>query len=94
MQFILNLIINREREEKIHVVLDVENYRKKKEESLEALALRLSDKVKKTRKNVIMRPMNSQERRIVHTTLQGDPQITTYSMGDEPNRKVVISLKK
>jgi spoIIIJ-associated protein len=94
LQFILNLIINREREEKIHVVLDVENYRKKKEESLEALALRLSDKVKKTRKNVIMRPMNSQERRIVHTTLQGDPQITTYSMGDEPNRKVVISLKK
>jgi Predicted RNA-binding protein len=75
-------------------MLDVEDYRKKREDSLEALALRLSDKVKKTRKNVVMRPMTSQERRIVHTTLQSDPNITTYSMGDEPNRKVVISLKK
>ncbi|HWP95598.1 MAG TPA: RNA-binding cell elongation regulator Jag/EloR [Syntrophomonadaceae bacterium] len=94
VQFIVGLIVNRNREEKIRVMLDVEDYRKKREDSLEALALRLSDKVKKTRKNVVMRPMTSQERRIVHTTLQSDPQITTYSMGDEPNRKVVISLKK
>lgn len=94
LQFIVGLIVNRGRQEKIRVVLDVEDYRKKKEESLEALALRLSDRVKKTRKNVVMRPMSSQERRIVHTTLQADPQVTTYSMGDEPNRKVVISLKK
>ncbi|MGI5912127.1 MAG: RNA-binding cell elongation regulator Jag/EloR [Syntrophomonadaceae bacterium] len=94
VQFILGLIVNRGREEKIRIILDVEDYRKKREETLEALALRLSDKVKKTRKNVIMRPMNSQERRIVHTVLQEDPQITTYSLGDEPNRKVVISLKK
>lgn len=94
VQFILSLIVNRERAEKIHITLDVEDYRKKKEESLEALALRLSDKVKKTRKNVVMRPMTSQERRIVHTALQSDPQVTTYSLGDEPNRKVVISLKK
>lgn len=94
VQFILGLIVNRNREEKVRVVLDVEDYRKKREESLEALALRLSDRVKKTRKNVVMRPMSSQERRIVHTALQGDPQISTYSLGDEPNRKVVISLKK
>jgi len=94
LQFMVGLIVNRKRQEKIRVVLDVEDYRKKKEESLEALALRLSERVKKTKKNVVMRPMNSQERRIVHTTLQGDPQITTYSLGDEPNRKVVISLKK
>lgn len=94
VQFIVGLIVNRNREEKIRVMLDVEDYRKKREDSLEALALRLSDKVKKTRKNVVMRPMTSQERRIVHTTLQSDPSITTYSMGDEPNRKVVISLKK
>lgn len=94
VQFVLGLIVNRNREEKVRVVLDVEDYRKKREESLEALALRLSDKVKKTRRNVVMRPMSSQERRVVHTILQGDPQITTYSMGDEPNRKVVISLKK
>ncbi|MEQ8173885.1 MAG: RNA-binding cell elongation regulator Jag/EloR [Syntrophomonadaceae bacterium] len=94
VQFIVGLIVNRNQEEKIRVMLDVEDYRKKREDSLEALALRLSDKVKKTRKNVVMRPMTSQERRIVHTTLQSDPNITTYSMGDEPNRKVVISLKK
>lgn len=94
LQFIAGLIVNRQQEKRIRLVLDVENYRKKREESLESLAIRLSDKVKKTQKNVVMRPMSSQERRIVHTVLQEDPQIVTYSMGDEPNRKVVISLKK
>lgn len=94
LQFISGLMLNRRREEKIRIVLDVEDYRKKREQSLEALALRLSEKVKQTQKNVIMRPMSSQERRIVHTILQGDPQLVTYSMGEEPNRKVVIALKK
>lgn len=94
LQFIAGLIINRQQEERIRLVLDVEDYRKKREESLESLALRLSDKVKNTHKNVVMRPMSSQERRIVHTILQEDAQVTTYSMGDEPNRKVVIALKK
>ncbi|HHW61986.1 MAG TPA: protein jag [Syntrophomonadaceae bacterium] len=96
VQYIAGLIINRhrEKEDRIRLVVDVEDYRKKKEESLESLALRLSDKVKRTKKNVVMRPMNSQERRIVHTVLQEDPQVVTYSMGNEPNRKVVISLKK
>ncbi len=94
LQYIAGLIINRQLNEKVRLVLDVEDYRKKREESLESLALRLSDKVKSTQKNVVMRPMSSQERRIVHTVLQEDPQISTYSMGDEPNRKVVISLKK
>ncbi len=94
LQFIAGLMLNRKREDKIRVVLDVEDYRKKREQSLEALALRLSDKVKQTQKNVIMRPMSSQERRIVHTVLQEDPGLVTYSMGEEPNRKVVIALKK
>lgn len=94
LQFITGLIMNRRSEERIRVVIDVEDYRRKKEENLESLALRLSEKVKQTRKNVVMRPMSSQERRIVHTILQEDAQIVTYSMGDEPNRKVVISLKK
>ncbi|HNX28212.1 MAG TPA: RNA-binding cell elongation regulator Jag/EloR [Syntrophomonadaceae bacterium] len=94
LQYMVGLIINRKREDRIRVILDVEDYRKKREESLEALALRLSEKVKETRKNVVMRPMNSQERRIVHTALQGDPSITTYSIGEEPNRKLVITLKK
>jgi spoIIIJ-associated protein len=94
LQFIAGLMINRQREERIRLILDVEDYRKKREESLEALALRLSDKVKETQKNVVMRPMTAQERRIVHTVLQEDSQVVTYSMGDEPNRKVVIALKK
>lgn len=94
LQFVAGLIINRQQQERIRLVLDVEDYRKKREESLESLALRLSDKVKNTHKNVVMRPMSSQERRIVHTVLQEDPQVVTYSMGDEPNRKVVIALKK
>ena len=94
LQFIAGLMLNRKREQKIRIILDVEDYRRKREQSLEALALRLSEKVKQTQKNVIMRPMSSQERRIVHTVLQEDPQLVTYSMGDEPNRKVVIALKK
>ena len=94
LQFITGLMVNRKREDKMRVVLDVEDYRKKREQSLEALAIRLSDKVKQTRKNVVMRPMNPHERRIVHTVLQEDSQVVTYSMGEEPNRKVVIALKK
>ncbi len=94
VQLLANLIVNKNAKERIKVIIDVEDYRKKREQSLKSLAIRLSNKVKKTKKNIIMRPMNSQERRIIHTTLQGDPQISTYSTGDEPNRKVVIAIKK
>ncbi|NLL86698.1 MAG: protein jag [Syntrophomonadaceae bacterium] len=94
LQYMTSLIVNKDREEKIRIVLDVEDYRRKKERSLEKLAIKLSDKVKSTQKNVVMRPMSPQERRIIHTVLQGDPQVTTYSTGDEPNRKVVITMKK
>lgn len=94
VQFLLGLIVNRDREDKIRVLLDVEDYRLKREESLKSLALKLSDKVKRTRRSVVMRPMSPQERRIVHTVLQNDPNIVTFSQGEEPNRKVVISLKR
>ncbi len=94
LQFLLGLIVNKDRQDKIRVALDVEDYRLKREESLKNLALKLSDKVKKTRKSVVMRPMSPQERRIVHTVLQNDPNIVTFSQGEEPNRKVVISLKR
>lgn len=94
LQYMASLIINRKREDRVRIIIDVEDYRRKREESLEALALRLSEKVKETKKNIVMRPMSSQERRIVHTALQGDPQISTYSIGEEPNRKLVITLKK
>ncbi|KUG02574.1 rna-binding protein jag [hydrocarbon metagenome] len=94
LQYMTSLIVNKSREEKLRIVLDVEDYRRKKEKSLEKLAVKLADKVKATQKNVVMRPMSPQERRIIHTVLQGDPQVTTYSTGDEPNRKVVITMKK
>lgn len=94
VQFLLGLMVNREVEDKIRVVLDVEDYRLRREESLQSLAVKLSEKVKRTRRSVVMRPMSPQERRVVHTALQGDPEIVTFSQGDEPNRKVVISLKR
>lgn len=94
LQFVVSLIVNRNTETRSRIILDVENYRKKRDESLEELALSLSEKVKSTRRNVVMRPMNPQERRIVHTALQEDSQIVTFSTGEDPNRKVVISLKK
>lgn len=94
VQFLVGLMVNREVEEKVRVVLDVEDYRLRREESLQSLAVKLSEKVKRTRRSVVMRPMSPQERRVVHTALQGDPEIVTFSQGDEPNRKVVISLKK
>ena len=96
LQFLMGLIINRgrSREERVRVLLDVEDYRAKREESLRNLALKLSEKAKRTHKNVVMRPMSPHERRIVHTALQNDPEIVTFSQGEEPNRKVVISLKR
>lgn len=94
VQFLLGLMVNRQSDERIRIVLDVENYRLRREENLKNIAVKLSEKVKRTRKSVVMRPMSSQERRIVHTALQGDPQIVTFSQGEEPNRKVVISLKR
>lgn len=94
VQFLLGMMVNKELEERVRVIVDVEDYRLKKEESLVNLARRLSERVKKTQRSIVMRPMTPQERRIVHTTLQGDPQIVTFSQGEEPNRKVVISLKK
>ena len=94
LQYISGLIVNRKREEKIHVVLDVEDYRLKREKALDELAHKLADKVRYTHKNVVMRPMSAQERRIVHTALQNEENISTYSTGNEPNRKVIITYKK
>ena len=81
-------------DERVRIVLDVEDYRLRKEESLKSLAVSLSERVKRTRRSVVMRPMGPHERRVVHTALQGDPEIVTYSQGEEPHRKVVISPKK
>ncbi|MDK2991921.1 MAG: spoIIIJ-associated protein [Clostridiales bacterium] len=93
LQYLVNLACNRDGEEHSKIILDAENYRKKREQALVDLAFKMADKVKRTRRRVILEPMSSYERRILHTALQDDPDVTTYSEGIEPRRKVVITLK-
>ena len=94
LQFLLNLVINKNCEKRIKIILDVENYRSKREETLFKLAKRLSDKAKRTGKKIVLEPMNPHERRIIHMSLQDDHRINTYSEGEEPYRKVVIVPKR
>ncbi|NPV26816.1 MAG: protein jag [Firmicutes bacterium] len=94
LQYLVNLAVNKSGEKRVKIVLDVEEYRKRREETIVKLAHRLSDKVKRTKKNVVLEPMNPHERRVIHTALQNDPSVYTFSQGNEPYRKVVISLKK
>ena len=95
LQYLVSLVVNKnkDKEQYIKVILDTEDYRKKREETLDRLATRLADKVIKTGKKVDLEPMNPYERRIIHAALQSYPEITTFSEGEEPNRKVVIALK-
>ena len=76
------------------MTLDTENYRAKREEALIRLANRMANRCQKTGRKVSMEPMNPYERRILHSALQDHPAVTTHSEGDEPNRHVVITLKK
>lgn len=94
LQYLLGLVVNKNSDKFIRVTLDVGNYREKREETLVKLAKRLADKVSKTRKNMTLEPMNPYERRIIHATLQNYKSVETYSIGDEPNRKVVIKYRK
>ncbi|MGE5496326.1 MAG: RNA-binding cell elongation regulator Jag/EloR [Burkholderiales bacterium] len=93
LQYLTSLVTNNGKEEYLKVMLDTENYRKKREEALKRLALRLADKVVKSGKKVVLEPMNPYERRILHATLQDHPGITTYSEGEDPFRSVVVALK-
>ncbi len=90
IQYLLGLVLNKDREKYVKVYLDTKNYRKKREETLKRLAKRMADKAKKTRRSVYLEPMNPYERRIIHSTLQKTPGIHTYSEGEEPNRRVII----
>ncbi|NLN64618.1 MAG: protein jag [Clostridiaceae bacterium] len=94
LQYLLGLVVNKSSERFIRVTLDVGNYREKREETLIKLAKRLADKVTKNRKNMTLEPMNPYERRIIHATLQNYKSVETYSIGEEPNRKVVIKYKR
>lgn len=94
LQYLTNLAANRDAENKVRLVLDVEDYRKRRTETLSRLALRLADKVKRRGEKVALEPMSPHERKIIHVALQDDSRIVTYSEGDEPFRKVVIALKR
>jgi len=93
IQFLLNLIINKGREKYIRVVFNVEDYREKREETLKRLAKKMAEKCRYYNHKVKLEPMNPYERRIIHSTLQEETDIITYSEGDEPYRKVVIDKK-
>lgn len=93
LQYLASIVYNRHAAANRRLLLDVGGYRQRREETLRRLATRLAEKAKRTGRRVMLEPMSAHERRIIHTTLQGDRQIVTYSEGDEPYRKVVISLR-
>ncbi|MGI6093067.1 MAG: protein jag [Veillonellaceae bacterium] len=93
LQYLTNLAANRDAEERIRIVLDVEDYRKRRAETLNRLALRLADKVRRSGERIALEPMSPHERKIIHMALQNDHRIVTYSEGEEPYRKVVIGPK-
>lgn len=93
LQYLTSLSINKDKDGYKRVTIDIENYRQKREETLIKLANRLAERVVKYRKNVTLEPMNPYERRIIHSSLQNNRYVETYSVGEEPNRKVVITLK-
>lgn len=94
LQYLVSLVVNKDRDDYIRVVLDTENYRDKRKDTLEKLANRLAYKAKKMRKDIILEPMNPYERRIIHSALQSNPYVSTRSEGEEPFRKVIIFLNK
>ena len=94
IQYLTSLVVNKDSEKYIIVVIDAENYRAKRQKTLEQLANRLAAKVVKTKKYVRLEPMNPYERKIIHATLQKNPNIITRSEGEEPYRRVIIELKK
>lgn len=94
LQYLANRVANKHQSGYVRVKLDTENYRARREETLKHLAKNIAHKVKRNRKPVSLEPMNPYERRIIHSALQSDPYVTTHSEGEEPYRKVVVTLKR
>ncbi len=94
LQYLTNRIANKNQEEYVRVKLDTENYRQRREETLMNLAKNIAYKVKRTKKPVSLEPMNPYERRVIHSALQGDKYVSTHSEGEEPYRRVVVTLSK
>lgn len=94
IQQLTNYAVNSGADKRIRVHVDAENYRAKREQSLESLARKVAGKVTKYRRSVTLEPMNAYERHVIHAALQDEPGITTYSIGSEPNRRVVVSYDR
>lgn len=94
LQYLTSLVVNKEQQDYVRVKVDTENYRSRRKDTLENLAKNIAFKVRKTRKPVVLEPMNPYERRIIHATLQNDKYVSTKSEGEEPYRKVIVYLKK
>lgn len=94
IQYLTSLVVNKYTPDYTKVYIDTENYKSKRQETLRKLAKRLASQVIRTRKEITLEPMNPNERRIIHSTLQSNRLVYTYSTGEEPQRKVVISLKE
>jgi spoIIIJ-associated protein len=93
LQYLSNIVMNRMGKTHTKIILDAENFRDRRRQTLEELAERLARKVVKTRKEVVLEPMSPQDRKIIHSSLQDHPSVKTFSKGEEPNRRVVITLK-
>ena len=93
LQYLTSLNVNRGREDYLRMSIDTANYRAKREEALRKLAVRMAGRAKKSGRRVALEPMNPYERRILHSALQNDPDVTTHSEGEEPYRRVIITLK-
>jgi spoIIIJ-associated protein len=91
IQYLVNLAVNKDQLEKERIVVDVEGYRRRREETLRHLALKVADKVKRERRKQVLEPMSPHERRIIHATLQEYKEVFTYSEGEDPYRHVIIS---
>ena len=93
IQYLTSLVVNKGKEEYVRVVIDAENYRAKREKTLQQLADRLADKVARSKRPMKLEPMNPYERKVIHSTLQNHPKVVTRSEGEEPYRRVIIELK-
>lgn len=94
LQYLTSLVVNKGSDDYIRVKVDTENYRERRKATLENLARNIAQKVKRTRKPVSLEPMNPYERRVIHSALQNDKYVCTHSEGEEPYRRVVVSLKE
>ena len=94
IQNVLTNVVNKNNKEKIRIMLNIGGYREKREKDLENLAVKIAASVIKTGKNITLEPMTAFERKVIHTKLQENDKVTTYSVGEEPHRKVVVALNK